>query len=266
MRFLFYLLTIALFLSSCNTDPVKVYVDKELAGKDTSFTIIFDGKDTFSISDNKKIVNLKPGKHTFTLKGTPAKEFTVGDKGGILNIDDQEYVAFEIEYSSTSVKGLKGFSMNDMSVKSVILIDSFIIAPKHGITDIADSSLRKVLPELQKAKNGNYYAFGHGSSAGSDYDVNDNVFGLKKFGKGRLFVNKFWDYNPGEDIPKTIEMRTTTPGLGSTTKSAVMDASMFLLLARLSPEVYTVKTIEEVKAGRDDAEKDKEKEEKQMKF
>lgn len=262
MRSLLCSLAVALLITSCNTNTVKVYVDKEMTEKDTSFTIIFDGKDVFSLSPGKQTVSLTAGKHTYSLKGSSTvKEFTVGPEGGLLNLDNKEYVAFEIEYRATKQNnGSPGYRANGLMMKAVILIDSFVITPNMGtIDDDADSSLLKILPALQRAKNGNYYA----NADKSSYDTDEVIYGLKKFGKDKLFVNKFWDYNPGDDIPQTIEIRTSRNILGtpSETKSTIIDANTFLLLAKLSPDEYTVKAIEEIKSGKGNTEKYKEGEE-----
>lgn len=253
---------VSIFFISCSSDPVKIVIDK----KDlTTGKITIDGKQSYTFKDSVIHLQLLPGKHSFVLNNNAAKDFEVGEKGGLLNLDDQEYVAYEIEYNEQN--NGSGINFNSMKINAVLLIDSFIIIPKSAFGMHSDSSLKKILPKLQAAKNGNYF-FPMGGS-GNEYDTNEQVHGLKKFGKGKLFINSFWDYSLGENIPETVSITTTkgnTFGNASTSKIALLHAPLFLFAAQLSPEQYIVKSIAEIEAGTEDKEKEKVKEESQMKF
>jgi hypothetical protein len=248
-----------LIMYSCNTnsDPVKVLVDKR-ADKPTKITI--DGTIVHTIkSDSALPVMLKPGKHTVAVNDSTAREFTVGNKGGILNLDDIDYVAYEIRYVAEDRSNRLGFDMNSFVLKSTILLDSFIIVPKGPLSK-ADSLLRKIVPKLQASKDGNYYSGGYD-------EENEGFHGLKKTGKGKLFINKFWDYSMDEDIPQTIQIRTNSSfGATSTTRSSIMHANIFLLYAMMNEEEFTVKSLRSVMEGREDQQKEKELKEKQLEF
>jgi len=244
--------------SSCSHDPVKVVFDKKdlKTGK-----IKIDNKDQYNFNSKAISLKLMPGKHSFILNNEPSKDFTVGDNGGMLNLDNQEYVAYEVEYTDASSQST--FSMNSMKMKAAILIDSFVIIPKAAFGKQSDSSLKNLLPQLQQAKNGNYFF-------GKDYDTNGDVQGLKKFGKDKLFIDGFWDYAVGEDIPKTLTVTTQknsfSIGRASTTRVAVMHAHIFLFAAMMAPEEYTVKSIATILAGEEDKANEEIKKKSQMKF
>ncbi|MGC4100154.1 hypothetical protein [Ferruginibacter sp.] len=250
-------------LASCSSDPVKVVIDKKdlATGK-----ITIDGKEQYNFKDSVITVTLKPGKHSFVLNNDPVKDFTVGEKGGLLNLDNQEYVAYEIEYAEQSSE--KKFSLNSMTVKAMVLIDSFIILPKGAFGRQSDSSIRNLLPKLKEAKNGNYYF--SMSPNGNDYDVNESIHGVKKFGKDKLYIERFWDYSLGEKIPESLTITTQKNaisfGASSTTRTSIIHAPLFSLMARLSPDEYLVKTIAEIEAGKQDKEEEAVREKSQMKF
>jgi hypothetical protein len=130
---IFLALTAVAMLSimySCNTnsDPVKVIIDKK-ATKSTKITL--DGTQVLHVvSDTALPVMLKPGKHTVAVDDSTAREFTVGKSGGILNLDDREFVVYEIKYVAENRNNRLGFDLSSMVLKSTILIDSFIIVPK----------------------------------------------------------------------------------------------------------------------------------------
>jgi hypothetical protein len=251
------LIAISLSISSCGGNgPARVVIDKKT---DKPTKIAIDQKQVFNVkSDTSITIELEPGEHSVSVNDSASQAFTVGNKGGILNLDNQEYVAYEIKYVAESSDDRLGFDFNEYVVKSTILLDSFIIVPKGPLSK-ADSVLRKMLPKLQE-RNGNYY--------NDMVDPNNKAFhGLKKIGKGQLFVEKFWDYNFDDTIPQTITIRTSkTFGARSATRSAVMPANVFLFYAVMNPEQYTVKSIKNVMEGKEDTQKEKELEQKQMDF
>ncbi|MES1181431.1 MAG: hypothetical protein ABUL44_01420 [Flavobacterium sp.] len=256
-------LFLLIVLASCSSDPVKVVVDKKDLSKGK---ITIDGKDQRSFKDSVIVLLLKPGKHTVAIDNEAAKDFTVGDNGGLLNLDNQEYVAYEIEYAEQNSNS--SFTMNSMRLKAMMLIDSFVIIPKGAFAGHTDSSLRKLLPALKQAKNGNYfYSMGN---EGNVYDNSLSVQGIKKFGKDKLYIESFWDFTLGEKIPETLTITTRKSsisiGTSSTTRTSIMHAPLFLLMARLTPEEYTIKTIAEIEAGTEDKEKEATRQQSQMKF
>lgn len=251
-----------ILLSSCGgesfTGPVKIAINKRA---EKPIKIVIDGKETFNVkSDTTFAWTLSQGKHTVSVDDSTAREFTVGKRGGLLNLDDRDFVVYEIRYTSQDPSAIKGFDINSMIVKSTILIDSFIIVPKGPLSN-ADSSLRKILPDLQKSKNGTYYAGYKGE--------NEEAFhGLTRIGKGKLFIDKFWDYNLADEIPETLTIQTSKYSVGnvSATRSSIMVADYFLIYAIMNQEEFTVKSIKSIMEGSEDKRKQKELEEKQMDF
>ncbi len=256
-----------LLLSACSTSSVTVMVDKKFTDSSKVSMIIFDTKDTFYLKDTAVAVQLQPGIHKFTLDKNVAKEFTVGDKGGILNLDNQEYIAHEIEYGAAQKSSFSGFE--GMALKAMVLIDSNIITTKKGITTKSDSALRRILPIIQKAKNGNFFSFPMQNKSIADYDTNETVAGIKKFGKDKLYIERFWDYTLNQEIPKTLQVRVNKNAIFSsstTTRTSVMHAEMFLFYAMMNTEEYTVKSLKQIRESKEDVIKQKEKIKKQMAF
>jgi hypothetical protein len=254
-----------IFLASCSSTPVKVFIDK----KDlSSGKISIDSKQVYNFKNSVIDIDLMPGKHSFILNNDPSKDFTVGENGGLLNLDNQEYVAYEVEYSEQNNNN-NGINFNTLRLKAIVLIDSFVIIPKSGMGLYPDSSLRKILPKLQESVNGNYF-FSGGGTQGDSYDTNESIQGIKKFGKGKLYIERFWDYSIGEKIPQTLTVTTTKSsisfGNSSTTRNAVIHVPLFLLSARLSPDEYSVKKIADIIVGKNDKQREKIMEDKQMKF
>jgi hypothetical protein len=71
-----------------------------------------------------------------------------------------------------------------------------------------------------------------------------------------------------DEIPQTIQIRTSSSGFGSTstTRSTILPANIFLLYALMNEEEFTVKSIRSIMEGKEDQIKEKELKEKQMEF
>ena len=264
MRKLFFFSTLVLLLASCSSDPVKVVIGKtyDADSLTTKHWIVIDGKDSTKLDTIAKNIMLKPGDHTFVLDNGKSQSFKVGEKGGLLNPTYDEYIGYEIEYADKSKSSMSTFNMNSMRYKSILLLDSFVIIPSKNAGNGADSSLRSVLPKLLASKNGNLFL------GSEDYDTNDQIQGLKKFGKDKLFIDKFWDYDLGQDPPEQIQVQTSKFDIGnsSTTKTSVLSSKYFLLIAMISTDEFTVKSLKSIREGKEDKIKDQEKTDAQMKF
>lgn len=267
MQYIFSATIVLILLSACSTSPVTIMVDKKFGDSTRPSSIVFDAKDTFYLKDTAVAVQLQPGIHSFILDKNAAKEFTVGDKGGILNLDNQEYIAHEIEYGAEQKSSFSGF--NGMALKALVLMDSNLIIPKKGITSKSDSSLRRILPIILKAKNGNFFSFPMQGKNIENYDTNETIAGIKKFGKDKLYIERFWDYTLNQDIPKTLQVRVNKNAIFSsstTTRTSIMHADMFLFYAMMNTEEYTVKSLKQIRESKEDIIKEKEKIKKQMAF
>jgi hypothetical protein len=129
MRVFFFVFIVSILLYSCSSEPVKVVVDFEKIDSLKKGIIIFDDKDTLNLEDTAVNIMLLPGKHSFKLNGSAAKEIKVGDKGGILNLDNKEYIAFEIEYAPPKEDDLyRGMRYKSARESAILLIDSLIIS------------------------------------------------------------------------------------------------------------------------------------------
>lgn len=247
-----------LFLFSCSPENKKlsILIDAHY-GK--AVKLVLDGKDTLKIAnDTSLLYSSTSGKHTISVNDSTPKEFTIGEKGGLLNLNGREFVAYEIKYVSQDNSRANFTDFNDFVLKSTILVDSFVIVPKGALSN-ADSSIRKILPKLRES--GTYYA-------GSKFDTEETFHGLKKFGKDKLFVDKFWDYDRFDDIPQTISVKTSKYAVGNTsaTRSSILPVTTFLIYAILNKDEFTVKSIKSITEGTEDKAKQKELEDKQMEF
>jgi hypothetical protein len=121
------------------------------------------------------------------------------------------------------------------------------------------------LPDLQKTKNGNFY---FNAKETAEYDVNEKVKGIKKFGKDKLFIDQFWDFTLNEKVPETIQIMTrkNSIGVNTTTRNSVLNADLFKIIALLTPDEYKVKTVKQVLEGKEDKLEDNKKIKKQMQF
>jgi len=247
-----------LFLFSCSTENKKlnILIDAHY-GK--AVKLIFDGKDTLTIArDTSLLYSTTEGVHKVSVNDSTAKEFTVGEKGGLLNLNNREFVAYEIKYVSQDNSRANFADFNDFVLKSTILIDSFVVVP-NGLLSKADSSIRQILPKLRES--GTYYS-------GGIHESDDAFHGLKKFGKNKLFVDKFWDYDLFDEIPQTISVQTSKYAVGNTsaTRSSILPVNTFLIYAFLNKDEFTVKSVKSIMEGTEDKAKQKELENKQMAF
>jgi hypothetical protein len=162
---------------------------------------------------------------------------------------------YEIKYTSGGTS--PGLDMDPFRMKSAILIDSFVIIPKTRSIP-ADSALRVLIPKLMKKQ----------STANASLS-NENVRGLKLIGKDQFFIEKFWDYSMTDSIPETIEIQTSKYSIGndSRTKTSIVRSGIFLMSVLLSDQdEYIVKSLHEIREGKEDKEKVKEQQSKQMEF
>jgi hypothetical protein len=243
------------FLASCNREPVNVVLDQSVEDS-LNHKILVDGKTLFNLKGDTTIaVKLTPGRHFLQVNDSAKREFVVPEKGGLVNLNNQEYVVYEIKYTSGGTS--PGLDMDPFRMKSAILIDSFVIIPKTRSTP-ADSALRALIPKLMKKQ----------STANASLS-NENVRGLKLIGKDQFFIEKFWDYSMTDSIPETIEIQTSKYSIGndSRTKTSIVRSGIFLMSVLLSDQdEYIVKSLHEIREGKEDKEKVKEQQSKQMEF
>lgn len=229
-----------LLLTGCDFS-VPVVVD----GKDRSGgSITIDGDEHYNFKDSAIVLRLSPGLHKVSLDGEKPREFYVGREGGLLNLDSQAYIAYQVKYMEQGNEGKR--DMYDLSAKAVVLIDSFIVMEGNmSVAPPPDSFLVPYAEELLRTKNGNYYPMANiRPGFESDYDSNASVYGLKRFGKGQLFVDRFWDYELDGDIPERVLVPGKSGGMfpASSKKIAIFREYEFLMIAAGLPEQFIVKS------------------------
>jgi hypothetical protein len=264
MKYIFYVITILLF-AACSSDPVPVFVNAQPITETKIYKLIIDKTDTIELKKDTITLLLKPGKHNIVFGNKPVQDFEVGENGGILNLGNQEYIAYEVLYGESSSIEYEE-RINKMQPKAIIQIGEYLYMSPGIEKQVTDKYLRKILPTLASSKNGNFM-FTYNTSNGYnkdtniikgdlDYDTNEKVRGFKKFGKDKLFINKFWDYGLNETLPETIKETSTGYMLINTTnKIALMPKTTFMLLGLLGKETVTITAIADIEAGLRDAER-----------
>jgi hypothetical protein len=178
-KLIFFQILLLAWLISCNTKKdVDVLVNSSFIKANN--VIVDDTIDLkkFASKDSFTIIPFKSGEHKLSVNKKVLKNFTVGTKGGILNLDHQAYVIFPIKYKTDNdVLGNASF-MSGLP----IIIDSTVIYQK---------TLAKNQTELiSLLKSPNF----------KDMITNSHV----KIEKDQLFIDKDWDYGINEKIPDTI--------------------------------------------------------------
>ncbi len=248
MRFI-YLLSIIL-LCSCAGKPIKVLVMREES--ENADTLVFDGEDTLITSASMDSVFLSArSKHSFTRNGSNPKEFFTGDKKGLLNLDDAEFVVFDIEYEAENLPKSRG-SAN--YIVNYAIIDSTLIYNSLAEIDSVEY-LHAIIDSVLSSKSGNYTIASMGRSSKRIYEDADSpvVHGFKMIGKNKLYIEKFWDYDMDETIPETIAIRVSSndpySGRGEV-KRSIMPAFGYLFYASMSSDTHTVVDIRDYLKGK----------------
>jgi hypothetical protein len=241
MKRLLCLLFPALLLAGCS-QTVAVVADK----KDRSRgRIVLDGKEAHDFRDSVLRLQLSTGVHTVSLNGEPPRRFYVPPGGGLLNLDGQAYVAYQVKYVEQGT-GRQGQPGEIRVEEAVILIDSFLVEEGSMSYLQPDSIYTRYARQLYATRNGNYYPMSElAHSIGLDYDSSTEVFGLKRFGAGQLFVARFWDYDPGEAIPESVPVLAPADHVyaASGKKLAVFGEQEFLQLALALPDQFVVRKV-----------------------
>ncbi|MFM9985428.1 MAG: hypothetical protein ACKVOK_09380 [Flavobacteriales bacterium] len=244
-----------LFICSCE-DPIKIIVvgDESLISKN----IVFDEEDTLILSGVLDTVLLRPTQlHSVSIDGAVSQKFNFDHNGGILNLANREFVAFTIEYQQENPKH-PNYTFQ-LELRNCVIIDSNLVYNiSNDLTPITEDSIKSIIDSIALKKYGNYrpevveYRQNKKFSRGFDfqnYDTSTGVTVFKKFGKGELFIKKFWNYGLDEEIPETIQIkvRGEQPFFNtSQSKVCIVTDEAFLILARLKPDEYNVIDIREL--------------------
>lgn len=225
-----FLLVISIVFISCKEVTVVVdrAIDDSLNGP--IHLEIDDKYDYKNITDTSFALELKPGTHSLKINNGKEQEFEVGDEGGILNISNQEYVAFEILYKSTNPPK-DAFDMEELRVKFPAIVDSYFVSIKNKPDEVIhDTTILGLLPYLTGEKK-------------SMITEEENVSGLRTVGKNKLFIDKFWEYNITDTIPRQLSEMNQNKSI---TRTTIQRSGRFLLMAMLDTEQYFVRSIPEI--------------------
>jgi len=229
--------TVNLYLFICfvflSCKEVTVVVDRAIDDSlEGPIHLVIDEKYDFkNIADTSFAVKLTPGTHRMKINNTKEQEFEVGDDGGILNISNQEYVAFELQFDNVN-PDKDAFDLEEVRVKFPTIVDSFFVSIKSKPDEVVpDSTIMELLPYLNGEKE-------------SLITEEEYVSGLRTVGRNTLFIDKFWDYNMTDTIPRQVSEFNPNK---STTRSSIRRSRQFLLLAQLDHEKYFLRSIPDVK-------------------
>lgn len=224
-------------LAACS-DPVNVVVHAPSAAPGA--VLVFDDRDTLRMAGAVDSIHLDPSsEHTCTLPGGSNVPFRIGAKGGLLNLDSNAYVVFSIDYHSAQAN-----TPNPKIVVGYVLIDSFLVYRKpFPSTRLDAADALRIAGNLREQGNFAEVILPMARKSLKSYPTSKEVAGVRWIGPEQRFVERFWDIDPGHDIPSTItgevqqgfERFDTERSL-----TAIMEARGFLLLAGSDPEVYDV--------------------------
>lgn len=236
MKKLMLLLAVVALAACGSKQKAVVVLDKSSADNLPMDITIDDTMKIHLVSDTCFDLNLLEGEHVLKSKNQ-TQSFKVKEGGGIINLDNTEYVVYPIEYSSSKL------GIGSMRSETPVLIDSFIVFKNREVfgkkVPMSDKKLLEMMPKIE----GNVV---------SDVDAK-KTHKFTKVGKGQFYIHKSWDFNLNDHIPETIEIK----GVGSSTmKYAAMRADYFLLSLYLGNTEYSARTIADVKAGLYDKEQE----------
>jgi hypothetical protein len=228
MKKIFLLITV-IALSGCSKESATVVLDKSSSDNLPMEIVIDDTMKITLVADTSMDIRLLEGEHTLKAKNIDQK-FTVEEGGGIINLDNTDYVIYPIEYTTGGVNALGRIQSG-----APILIDSFIVFKNREIfgkiIQPSDELLKNQLPEIENRDK--------------NHVVSKNKT-FQKLGKDQFYIHKFWDYNLNDHIPETIEIKGNS---GSVVKYSAMRANYFLLSLFLGNDGYGARTIANVKDG-----------------
>lgn len=244
------LLIVIITMISCHKASVAVDVSYD---PETQKGILkVDDKFTFKLSEDSTstTITITEGSHTFKLNN--GKEFTqvISNKGGILNLSNEDFVVMSQPYGM-DVENVSGLNANiDFTAGNhFVVIDSMLYYSKtDSLEEVSDARLKKALDMNKRLDGkGNYM----------------------KYHKPAKFIVKDWDFGLNQDFPKTIETRSSggSPAFNTLTyKTKVIPATLFKLYALMSPQYFVVRNLKDIESGKEDIKEDREKTSKQMEF
>ena len=244
-----FFLLLAFLLASC--EKVKVVVDRaDIPSKRKHQQLVIDNEPV-KLEDTTFAIYLSNGTHQIRFDKEPVISIQVDENGGMINFDNREYVAYEILYMEKNDLDNSHYTnsldkkFNDIMPSAAVLLDSVLVARKDALRDTSNNDLKNILPELMHLKNGNLIITKSKfiGVTNDSYDESETVYGLKKFGKDKVYIKKFWSYDINESPPDEIEGEKQAFRTLSNVKTGVMSATAFLLYATMNRDEYVVKSM-----------------------
>jgi hypothetical protein len=203
-------------LISCSKSKRSVaynatYSKEHVVKIDDTLTLKSDSKDRYAK------LELYAGKHTLSIDGGKPTPFEV-DKNGILNIANEEFVIFPIEFVIGKKNPLLG---GTFGMPNWLIIDSFAVGNK------------RFLGSAEKTKKDRVLKAGKGKE--------DNELQLTE--KSQVYINEAWDIGVADETPENVQEyvnKGTTSG--SVYRKKVIEARTFLLYS-IATGNYTVAPI-----------------------
>jgi hypothetical protein len=242
-----FLLFISFILISCS-NPLEVTV--VTCQKEKPDTIVFNKKDTLFIKNKIGTILLDANKkHTFSVNNSRIREFNLRNTGGLLNIEGNEFVVFNVSFNKI---GIEGYDHAQILRLSHVLIDSFLVSPKMENRYVNNKIyIGNIVDSILVRKNGNYSPLINDIEhlLSEDYDVSTEVWGIKKIGAQNSFIEKFWDYGLEEKVPDSLIVKIRKQDKNSSIYKAakkILLAKDFLILASQTPSKYTVIDVRDI--------------------
>lgn len=234
---------------------VVINNNNDIPNQDSFVNVVIDDTLNFEVANDTSIAIVLPlGKHTLKVNNISKGKFTVKENGGMINLNNIEFVIFDILYQSAMFKqyNLENKTFNTRS--NVIVVDSFVIHEKIVNDGYPDSILMKFITGSDSTTN----------DETGELAYQNNMYGLKIVGKGQIYIDRDWDYGFTDVIPKQIETEGAHGLVSNTSKSTILPAKLFLMYVMLYEDEYVVKNIQDVRKGIND--KKKENKKKQLEF
>lgn len=233
----------ALVLLACSRTKTDVVIDNSYNNLYDSVTpspkkVVIDDTMVLNLAaDSTVIVKLEEGFHTVNV-GNRKDTINVNKQGGMVNLNNIEYILYPIIYEAQKSLGSSSMPaalMNNRPVRKAVLIDSFVVVMNEEGYEPTDKALLNAVTRQPK---------------GVDSVFKSQMKEFRKFGKGSFYIQKDWNFNYTDSIPETVQERSSGYLQSATsTYTAAMPLHRFLLAAMLNREMFTVKSLEEVRKG-----------------
>jgi len=244
------LLILAITMISCHKASVAVDVSYDPATQ--KGTLLVDDKFKFKLSEDSTStsITITEGGHTFKLNNGKEFKQVISSKGGILNLNNEDFVVMSQPYGSdTQFSSNYNANLDFTAGHHFIVIDSMIYYSKtDSLENISDAKLKKALDMNKRlGDRGNFM----------------------KYYKQAKFIEKDWDFGLNQDFPETVQTRSSesvTVSGNLTYKTKVIPATLFKLYAVMSPQYFVIRNIKDVMESKEDLKEDIKKSSKQMEF